>query len=70
MTRGVEAIRKLCAGKHPDIEPKAIEKGWDETRVAGKRGRCLRDEGEGEISRVRKRAPGCEPNDHGCGRAP
>jgi len=32
-TRRVEAIRKLCAGKHPDIEAKAIEEGWDETRT-------------------------------------
>ncbi len=30
-TRRVEAIRKLCAGKHPDIEAQAIEEGWDET---------------------------------------
>jgi len=30
-TRRVEAIRKVCAGKHPDIEAKAIEEGWDET---------------------------------------
>jgi len=32
-TRRVEAIRKLCAGKHPDIEAKAIEAGWDTTRT-------------------------------------
>ena len=32
-TRRVEAIRKVCAGKHPDIEAKAIEEGWDETRT-------------------------------------
>ncbi len=32
-TRRVEAIRKLCAGKHPDVEAQAIEDGWDETRT-------------------------------------
>lgn len=32
-TRRVEAIRKVCAGKHPDIEAKAIEEGWDASRT-------------------------------------
>ncbi len=32
-TRRVEAIRKVCGGKHPDIEAQAIEEGWDETRT-------------------------------------
>jgi len=32
-TRRIEAIRKVCAGKYPDIEAKAIEEGWDETRT-------------------------------------
>jgi len=32
-TRRVEAIRKLCGGKHADIEAKAIEEGWDETKT-------------------------------------
>ena len=32
-TRRVEAIHKLCAGKHPDVEAQAIEDGWDETRT-------------------------------------
>jgi len=32
-TRRVEAIRKACGGKHPDIEAQAIEEGWDETKV-------------------------------------
>ena len=32
-TRRVEAIRKVCAGKHPDIEAKAIEEGWDQTQT-------------------------------------
>ncbi len=32
-TRRVEAIRKVCAGKHPDVEAQAIEEGWDETRT-------------------------------------
>ena len=29
----IAAIRKLCAGKHPEIEIKAIEEGWDEQRA-------------------------------------
>jgi hypothetical protein len=28
-TKRIEAVRKVCAGKHPDIEAKAIEEGWD-----------------------------------------
>jgi len=32
-TRRVEAIRKVCDGKHPDIEAKAIEEGWDESKT-------------------------------------
>ncbi len=32
-TRRMEAIRKICAGKHPDVEAQAIEEGWDETRT-------------------------------------
>jgi hypothetical protein len=32
-TRRIEAIRKVCAGKYPDIEAKAIEEGWDESRT-------------------------------------
>ena len=32
-TRRVEAIRKLCAGKHTDIESQAIEEGWDQTKT-------------------------------------
>ena len=32
-TRRVEAIHKLCEGKHPDIEAQAIEDGWDESRT-------------------------------------
>jgi hypothetical protein len=32
-TRRIEAIRKVCAGKHADIEAKAVEEGWDETRT-------------------------------------
>jgi len=31
--RRVETIRRVCAGKHPDIEAKAIEEGWDESRT-------------------------------------
>ncbi len=32
-TRRVEAIRRLCGGKHADIEAKAIEEGWDASRT-------------------------------------
>ena len=32
-TRRVEAIHRLTDGKHPDIEARAIEEGWDETRA-------------------------------------
>jgi len=32
-TRRIEAIRKLCDGKHSDIEAKAIEEGWDEMKT-------------------------------------
>lgn len=32
-TRRVEAIRNICAGKHPDIEAQAVEEGWDESRT-------------------------------------
>lgn len=28
------AIRKICAGKHPDIEAKAIDEGWDVRRTS------------------------------------
>jgi hypothetical protein len=29
----IAAVRKVCAGKYPDIEAKAIEEGWDATRT-------------------------------------
>jgi hypothetical protein len=29
-TTRIEAVRKACDGKHPDIEAKAIAEGWDE----------------------------------------
>ena len=32
-SKRIAAVRKLCAGKHPDIEAKAIEEGWDATRT-------------------------------------
>ena len=28
-TKRIEAVRKVCAGRHADIEAKAIEEGWD-----------------------------------------
>jgi len=32
-SKRIARVRQLCAGKHPDIEAKAIEEGWDETKV-------------------------------------
>ena len=32
-TARVAAIRKLCGGKHTDIEAQAIKEGWDETKT-------------------------------------
>jgi len=32
-TGRIEAIRKLCAGCHADVEAKAIGEGWDKTRT-------------------------------------
>ncbi len=31
-TERINQIRQLCAGRHPDIEAKAIREGWDKTR--------------------------------------
>ena len=31
--RRIDAIRKICAGEYPDIQAKAIEEGWDETKT-------------------------------------
>jgi len=31
--RRIAAVRRICNGKHPDIEAKAIEEGWDEVRT-------------------------------------
>lgn len=32
-TARIAAIRRICAGKHPDIEAKAIAEGWDENKT-------------------------------------
>lgn len=32
-TKRVGAVRKLCGGKHTDIEAKAVEEGWDEQKT-------------------------------------
>jgi hypothetical protein len=32
-SKRIAAVRKLCAGQHPDIEAKALEEGWDATRT-------------------------------------
>jgi len=32
-TKRISAIRKICAGAHPEIEAKAIGEGWDGTRT-------------------------------------
>lgn len=31
-TKRIEAMRRICAGRFPQIEAKAISEGWDETR--------------------------------------
>ena len=31
-TRRIAEIRKICDGKYPEIEAKAIDEGWDLTR--------------------------------------
>lgn len=32
-TRRIEAIQRICEGKHPAIQAKAIEEGWDENQT-------------------------------------
>lgn len=32
-SRRISAVRKVCNGDHPEIEAKAIEEGWDETKT-------------------------------------
>lgn len=32
-SRRIAAVRKACGGQHAEIEAKAIEEGWDETKV-------------------------------------
>ncbi len=32
-SRRIAAVRELCGGKHPEIEARAIEEGWDATRT-------------------------------------
>ena len=31
--RRIATVRRVCAGRHPDIEAKAIEEGWDEAKT-------------------------------------
>ena len=56
-TRRVEAIRKVCAGKHPDIEAKAIEEGWDEARTELHVLRASRPQVPAAASRPRNTSP-------------
>lgn len=55
--RRVEAIRKVCAGKHPDIEAKAIEDGWDETKVELHVLRASRPQVASVVTRPRNTTP-------------
>lgn len=31
--RRIAAVRRICAGEHPELEVQAIEEGWDETKT-------------------------------------
>jgi hypothetical protein len=56
-TRRIEAIRRICAGKHPDIEAKAIEEGWDEHRTELHVLRASRPQVPAVASRPRNASP-------------
>lgn len=56
-TRRIEAIRRICAGKHPDIEAKAIEEGWDENRTELHVLRASRPQVPAVASRPRNASP-------------
>ena len=45
----IAAIRKVCGGKHPDIEAKAIEEGWDVTRTELEVLRASRPQAQGPM---------------------
>ena len=49
-SKRIAAIRGLCANKHPDIEAKAIEDGWDATRTELEMLRASRPSAPGVIS--------------------
>jgi len=51
-TARVASIRKICAGRHADIEAKAISEGWDATKA--------------ELAVIREERPKA-PAIHGCG---
>jgi hypothetical protein len=51
-TARVAAIRTICAGRHPDIEARAIGEGWDATKT--------------ELAVIREERPKA-PAIHGCG---
>ncbi|MBI1374070.1 MAG: hypothetical protein GC159_15225, partial [Phycisphaera sp.] len=56
-TRRVEAIQKLCSGKYPDIEAKAIEEGWDVTKTELHILRASRPQVPASASRPRNATP-------------
>ncbi len=49
-SKRIAAIRNVCANKHPDIEAKAIEDGWDATRTELEVLRASRPSAPGVIS--------------------
>jgi len=49
-SKRIAAIRNVCANKHPDIEAKAIEDGWDPTRAELEVLRASRPSAPGVIS--------------------
>jgi len=55
--RRIETVRRVCAGKHPDIEAKAIEEGWDETRVELHVLRASRPQVTSVVTRPRNTTP-------------
>lgn len=47
----VAAIQKICAGKHHDIEAKAVEEGWDTTKTELEVLRAARPASQGNVGR-------------------
>ena len=56
-TKRIAAIRKLCNGRYPDIEAKAIEAGWDAGRCELEMLRSARAEAPGAVVRSADTSP-------------